>query len=178
MAAAVPARDAPVRQRSLRTHNLGLVLRQVAASPTPVSRADVAAATGLTKATVSTLEGEHLLVPDRAEALPWARGRPDLHAVTLPQVVDDVDSGRRDIRVRHVAVPPFAHRADPRRQVVHADPGPACQAGRRKRVDDAGVARIPSGGYRQMLVAERQGRVRGGTETAARDGACRPLHGG
>jgi predicted NBD/HSP70 family sugar kinase len=52
--------DVPVRQASLRTHNLGLVLRQVAASAEPISRADVAAATGLTKATVSTLVDELL----------------------------------------------------------------------------------------------------------------------
>jgi predicted NBD/HSP70 family sugar kinase len=52
--------DEPVRQRSLRTHNLGLVLRHVAASPKPVSRADVAGGTGLTKATVSTLVDELL----------------------------------------------------------------------------------------------------------------------
>jgi predicted NBD/HSP70 family sugar kinase len=55
-----PDRDSPVRQRSLRTHNLGLVLRHVAACLQPVSRADVAAATGLTKATVSTLVDELL----------------------------------------------------------------------------------------------------------------------
>ena len=55
-----PDRDAPVRQRSLRTHNLGLVLRNVFAQPGPVSRADVAAATGLTRATVSTLVDELL----------------------------------------------------------------------------------------------------------------------
>jgi predicted NBD/HSP70 family sugar kinase len=53
-------RDEPVRQRSLRTHNLGLVLRHVAASPKPVSRADVAGGTGLTKATVSTIVDELL----------------------------------------------------------------------------------------------------------------------
>ncbi len=46
---------APVRQRSLREHNLALVLRQVAAADRPPSRADVAAATGLTRATVSAL---------------------------------------------------------------------------------------------------------------------------
>src|SRR4029450_1645927 len=48
-------RDEPVRQRSLRQHNLGLVLRHVAASPRPVSRADLAGVTGLTKATGSAL---------------------------------------------------------------------------------------------------------------------------
>ena len=53
-------RDEPVRQGSLRAHNLGLVLRHVAAGPRPVSRADVAAGTGLTKATVSTLVDELL----------------------------------------------------------------------------------------------------------------------
>ena len=55
MAAANPARDAPVRQGSLRTHNLALVLRHITMGRRPVSRADVAAATGLTRATVSTL---------------------------------------------------------------------------------------------------------------------------
>ena len=45
----------PARQASLRSHNLGLALRLVAGSPGPVSRAQVAAATGLTRATASTL---------------------------------------------------------------------------------------------------------------------------
>ena len=45
----------PVRQASVRAHNLALVLRQVAAATRPPSRADVAAATGLTRATVSAL---------------------------------------------------------------------------------------------------------------------------
>jgi predicted NBD/HSP70 family sugar kinase len=73
------ARDAPVRQRSLRTHNLGLVLRHVATSARPVSRADVAAATGLTKATVSTLVDELLAGSLLAEVDPAPRtgaGRP------------------------------------------------------------------------------------------------------
>jgi len=52
--------DSPVRQGSLREHNLALVLRQVAASPRPPSRAAVAAATGLTRATVSALVDELL----------------------------------------------------------------------------------------------------------------------
>jgi predicted NBD/HSP70 family sugar kinase len=47
--------DGPVRQGSLREHNLALVLRHVAASPRPVSRAWIANATGLTRATVSAL---------------------------------------------------------------------------------------------------------------------------
>jgi predicted NBD/HSP70 family sugar kinase len=45
----------PVRQSSVRAHNLALVLRHVADSAYPISRAAVAAATGLTRATVSAL---------------------------------------------------------------------------------------------------------------------------
>lgn len=44
----------PVRQSSLREHNLALVLKHVAGRH-PVSRADIASATGLTRATVSAL---------------------------------------------------------------------------------------------------------------------------
>lgn len=47
-------RTAPARQTSLREHNLALVLREVADAG-PTTRARIAAATGLTKATVSTL---------------------------------------------------------------------------------------------------------------------------
>jgi predicted NBD/HSP70 family sugar kinase len=48
-------RAAPVRQENLRAHNLALVLSVVASAPLPPSRADVATATGLTRATVSAL---------------------------------------------------------------------------------------------------------------------------
>jgi predicted NBD/HSP70 family sugar kinase len=43
------------RQHTVRDHNLGLVLGKVVDAPTPVSRADIAAATGLTRSTVSSL---------------------------------------------------------------------------------------------------------------------------
>ncbi len=43
------------RQAGLREHNLSLALRQVLDAKTPVSRADIAAATGLARATVSGL---------------------------------------------------------------------------------------------------------------------------
>ncbi len=45
----------PARQQSLRDHNLALALRVVADAAGPVSRAQIAAATGLTRATASTL---------------------------------------------------------------------------------------------------------------------------
>ncbi|BEL09566.1 ROK family protein [Actinoplanes sichuanensis] len=49
------ASTTPVRQASVRAHNLALVLHTVANSTYPPSRAAVAAATGLTRATVSAL---------------------------------------------------------------------------------------------------------------------------
>jgi predicted NBD/HSP70 family sugar kinase len=55
MTADAPLRQAALRSENLRIHNLGLVLRHVAASPSVLSRAEVAAGTGLTKATVSSL---------------------------------------------------------------------------------------------------------------------------
>jgi predicted NBD/HSP70 family sugar kinase len=45
----------PARQDSLRASNLALVLRRIDGAPEPVSRAELAAATGLTRATVSAL---------------------------------------------------------------------------------------------------------------------------
>jgi len=67
------------RQATLRTSNLGLVLRTVCASPGPLSRADVAAVTGMTRATaarlVDELVGAGLLDESEREALP-RRGRP------------------------------------------------------------------------------------------------------
>lgn len=63
----------PARQRSLREHNLGLVLQRIA-SDGPASRAQLAQVTGLTKATVSSLVDD--LVAGRlvVELGPEARG--------------------------------------------------------------------------------------------------------
>src|SRR3954462_9349132 len=49
------ASRAPVRQSSMRAHNLALVLQTVANGADRPSRAAIAAATGLTRATVSAL---------------------------------------------------------------------------------------------------------------------------
>ena len=78
-------RDGPVRQRSLREHNLGLMLRQVAAEPSPISRADLAARTGLTKATVSALVDQLIgggLLTEVAPPPQIGAGRP-AHGLTL-----------------------------------------------------------------------------------------------
>ena len=69
----------PARQESLRHHNLGLVLRHVLHAPSPVSRADVAQATGLTRATVSALVERLVaagLVSELEPAAPLRAGRP------------------------------------------------------------------------------------------------------
>lgn len=50
----------PARQRSLRDHNVSLALQVVATAETPVSRAQIAAATGVTRATASALVDELL----------------------------------------------------------------------------------------------------------------------
>jgi predicted NBD/HSP70 family sugar kinase len=69
----------PVRQRSLRRHNLALILRQVVTADRTPSRADLAAATGLTRATVSALVDELLrggLLTEVAPARRTGAGRP------------------------------------------------------------------------------------------------------
>lgn len=79
MPARPPRRDDPVRQRSLRDHNLALVLRQVTSAPQPPSRAEIAASTGLTRATVSTIVDELIAGGLVAEVRPVSRsgvGRP------------------------------------------------------------------------------------------------------
>jgi hypothetical protein len=71
---------APVRQASLREHNLALVLRQVTGRRT-VSRADIATATGLTRATVSALVDDLIagrLVVEVAPAPKAGAGRPSV----------------------------------------------------------------------------------------------------
>src|SRR4051794_26112583 len=45
----------PARQSGMREHNLALALREVARADEPVSRADIASATGVTRATASSL---------------------------------------------------------------------------------------------------------------------------
>ncbi|WP_422773498.1 ROK family protein [Plantactinospora sp. WMMC1484] len=79
--AAVPvgAAVSAVRQASLREHNLALVLRQIAAADRPPSRAGLAAATGLTRATVSALVDDLIAGRLLTEVAPTPRsgaGRP------------------------------------------------------------------------------------------------------
>lgn len=72
--------EAPARQGSLRRHNLGLVLRELAVAG-PLARAELARRTGLTKATISAyveaLQAAGIVeeAPGAALAVP-SRGRP------------------------------------------------------------------------------------------------------
>src|SRR5665647_3134903 len=70
-------------QGSLRYNNLALTLRQVLDAPSPVSRADIAAATGLTRATVSALVDRLLEARLVAELEPVASQRAGRPAVPL-----------------------------------------------------------------------------------------------
>src|SRR5258705_6438567 len=97
------APDVPVRQGSLRTHNLGLVLRQVAGRPVPVSRADVAAATGLTKATVSTLVDELLAGSLLTEVAPPSRTRAGRPATGLRLAADGPAGLGLEVNVDYLA---------------------------------------------------------------------------
>ena len=69
----------PVRQSSVRAHNLALVLQTVATSENPISRAFTSAATGLTRATVSALVDDLIaggLLVERDPAPRSGAGRP------------------------------------------------------------------------------------------------------
>ncbi|UQU68705.1 ROK family protein [Couchioplanes caeruleus] len=79
--------SAPVRQASVRAHNLALVLQTVANRADPISRAAVAAATGLTRATVSALVDDLIAGSLLIEVGPAPRngaGRPAAGLRTAP----------------------------------------------------------------------------------------------
>ena len=65
----VPRGGSAIRQANLREHNLSLVLRLIVEAAAPPSRADIAATTGLTRATVSSLVDALIENSDRAEEI-------------------------------------------------------------------------------------------------------------
>jgi len=81
------ATGSPVRQSSVRAHNLALVLRTVANSADPISRASVAGATGLTRATVSALVDDLVtggLLTEHDPAPRIGAGRPAVGLAVAP----------------------------------------------------------------------------------------------
>jgi predicted NBD/HSP70 family sugar kinase len=78
------------RQATLREHNLALVARAVFESPVPCSRADIAAASGLTRATVSTLVDRLVatsIVAELPPATPQRAGRPAVPLAPAPRTI-------------------------------------------------------------------------------------------
>ncbi len=92
------------RQESLRHHNLALTLRHVLDAPTPVSRADISAATGLTRATVSALVDHLLEVGFVAELEPVAAQRAGRPAVPLVPARGTVAAVGMEINVDYLGV--------------------------------------------------------------------------
>ncbi|MET8148166.1 ROK family protein [Actinoplanes sp. NPDC049668] len=81
------ATGSPVRQSSVRAHNLALVLQTVANSTDPISRASVAGVTGLTRATVSALVDDLVTGALLTEVEPAPRsgaGRPAVGLTLAP----------------------------------------------------------------------------------------------
>jgi len=78
-----PVSTGAARQHSLREQNLALVAHAVMASPGPISRAEVALRTGLTRATVSTLVDRFIAAGILAELPPLTTGGAGRPAVPL-----------------------------------------------------------------------------------------------
>lgn len=100
----VTNRGRAARQESLRHHNLALTLRHVLDAPTPVSRADIAGATGLTRATVSALVDRLLDANFIAELEPVAAQRAGRPAVPLVPARGTVAAVGMEINVDYLGV--------------------------------------------------------------------------
>ncbi len=84
-----PSADVGSTPSSVRVSNLALILREVLRSPTPVSRADVASALGLTRSTVSRLVDELVSGRFLTEGTPVSgpRGRPGVPLTAAPDAL-------------------------------------------------------------------------------------------
>lgn len=99
-----PGAESVARQHSLRQHNLGVALRHVLDAPAPVSRADIAAATGLTRATVSALVDRLLALHLVAELEPVAAQRAGRPAVPLVPARGTVAAVGMEVNVDYLGV--------------------------------------------------------------------------
>jgi len=99
-----PLGASAIRQVNLREHNLGLVLRLVIDAPVPPSRADIAVATGLTRATVSSLADRLIvgaLVTELPPVMSQRAGRP---AVPLVPAAGTLAAVGMEINVDYLGV--------------------------------------------------------------------------
>lgn len=104
-AAAAPASPAAsARQSSLRTSNLALLANQVFASGDPISRADVAAATGMTRSTASRLADELVAAGILTELEPTHPTGPGRPAVPLAPASGTFVAVGQEVNVSRMAV--------------------------------------------------------------------------
>ncbi|HEY7812332.1 MAG TPA: ROK family transcriptional regulator [Nakamurella sp.] len=99
-----PRGASAIRQANLREHNLSLVLRIIVDAATPLSRADIAACTGLTRATVSSLVDaliEAGLVTELAPVMSQRAGRP---AVPLVPAAGTLAAVGMEVNVDYLGV--------------------------------------------------------------------------
>jgi predicted NBD/HSP70 family sugar kinase len=99
-----PLGASAIRQANLREHNLGLVLRLIIDAAVPPSRADIAVATGLTRATVSSLADRLIvagLVTELAPVMSQRAGRP---AVPLVPAAGTIAAVGMEINVDYLGV--------------------------------------------------------------------------
>src|SRR6478752_7747916 len=115
-----PLGASAIRQANLREHNLGLVLRLIIDSPVPVSRADIAVATGLTRATVSSLADRLImasLVTELPPVMSQRAGRPAVPLVpargTLAAVGMEINVDYLGVRVVDLSGAILAEHVEP-----------------------------------------------------------------
>ena len=95
---------ASARQSTLRTSNLSLVAQQVLSSPEPISRADVAAATGMTRSTASRLADDLVAAGILIELDPAPSAGPGRPAVPLAPPRGTFVALGLEVNVAHMAV--------------------------------------------------------------------------
>ena len=162
---------ANLRQASLRHANLALVARTVLAADTPPSRADVAAATSLTRSTVSRLVDELVAggVLEEVESVVGGPGRPGRPATPLRGVTGrfaalglQVGVGQLAARLVDLSGTVLAERLVTGRPRRVSDPAPCSAASRRSptRVLERGPRRLPRRRCRARPARHRRRRRR------------------
>jgi predicted NBD/HSP70 family sugar kinase len=147
----LPRATGPARQASIREHNLSVVLDTVLQAESPISRAGLAAVTGLTRATVSALVDDLIgaeLVAEVGQSRSGAAGRPATGLVADPH--GPVGIGL-EINVDHLAV----SAVDLAGHVCYEIVEPADQRGVPPTEALARVATLAAGAQRELSTAGR-----------------------
>lgn len=142
-------RTGAARQESLRTHNLALVLRSVVEATQPVTRARIAASSGLTRATASDLVDRLLaagLVTELKTEVPGRAGRP---GVLLAPAGRGVAALGLEVQVDHLSARVTAldgtALAHARRAGNHRSSNPGTVARQLARVASRALGGLPGG---------------------------------